>query len=195
MGNFNEEKALQVLSYVQGKTGYQDYIPLLKLVYFAERYSLRKYCITILDDEYYAMKNGPVASNTYNILKCAFNFSNPDLKDFVIATGEHSTLIKYPGKYSRLSSSDIESLDFSIGKFAKYNMRMIDITHLFPEWYKHENEINDSAPRAYMSYLDFFENPDDDKLNKLKGILRVSKDPYYRDDIAIAKTIFEGDEF
>ena len=190
---FNEEKALQALSYIQEKTNCQDYIPLLKLVYFAERYSVRKYCITILDDEFYAMKNGPVASNTYNILKSAYNFRNPDLKEFVVPTGEHSTIIRYPKRRTSLSLSDIESLDFSISHFSKFKLKMIDISHYFPEWYKHEHEINDNSPRAYMSYLDFFEDPDKERLTMLKSRLRVSNDPYFNSDIAIAKLIFEGE--
>ncbi|MBQ3830990.1 MAG: SocA family protein [Spirochaetales bacterium] len=192
MNNFNEEKAIQVLSYIQRKTSFQDYIPLLKLVYFSERYSLRKYCITILDDVFYAMKNGPVASNTYNILKGAYNFRNKALDQIVIPTGEYSTLISYEGNYNRLSLSDIESLDFSIKKFSGYNnTSMIGISHMYPEWYKHEKEITPENPRAFMPYLDFFDDPDEENLEKLKRKIRAN-DPYKNEKIEISRSIYMG---
>ena len=44
-----------------------DKLSILKLVFFADRYHIRKYARTITNDTYYAMQYGPVASNVKKV--------------------------------------------------------------------------------------------------------------------------------
>ena len=113
------------------------------------------------------------------------------MDQIVIPTGEYSTLISYDGNFNRLSLSDVESLDFSIKHFSRFKTSMTDITHMYPEWYKHEKEITPENPRAFMPYLDFFDDPDEENLEKLRRKIRAN-DPYKNEKIEISRSIYMG---
>jgi uncharacterized phage-associated protein len=49
--------------------GKSDFHKIFKILYFADQKHLIKYGNPILDDTYVAMKNGPVPSETYDLLK------------------------------------------------------------------------------------------------------------------------------
>src|SRR5258705_2140806 len=67
---FDREKAISaikvVLKNVDGKC---DFHRLFKILYFAEQKHLSKYGRPIFGDTYIAMKDGPVPSDIYDILK------------------------------------------------------------------------------------------------------------------------------
>ena len=188
MRSFNEEKAIQVLSYIS-KKGFEDYLPILKIVFFAERYSLRKYCISILSDDFYAMKDVPVASKTYDILKSTYKFSDVNLYKAVIPTSEYKVEIEYSGDYDLLSVSDTEALDFSISVFGSRKRYLSNISHSYPEWYNCESKLKDGAKRVHMNYLDFFTNPSPERESELRKYLR-KEDPFKDDNIVLSKTVF-----
>ena len=64
---------IQMLYYIikNGKKPY-DKVSLLKLVFFSDRYHLRKYGRSIFHDTYYSMKYGTGASNVKDILSKNF---------------------------------------------------------------------------------------------------------------------------
>ena len=66
---FNYSKALEVLLYVSSKVEYMYHTG--KIIYFANRYHLEKYGRFVIDDRVIAMKNGPVLSNVYDMIKSA----------------------------------------------------------------------------------------------------------------------------
>lgn len=68
---FDSEKALEALLYVASKAPIPDTYHVGKILYFADRLHLDKYGRLITGDSYSAMKDGPVASNTYDIIKIA----------------------------------------------------------------------------------------------------------------------------
>jgi hypothetical protein len=65
---FNVKKIVQILGYLQRKTGISDKIVLIKLLFFADRLHLRRHFSLVSFDTYYALKNGPAASGTLNVL-------------------------------------------------------------------------------------------------------------------------------
>lgn len=158
----------QALYYISKKLGKPlDKWTGLKLVFFADRYHIRKYGRTITDDFYYAMEHGPVGSTTYDVLK--FNTNTSHEKKYI----EHF-LEKEDDKYKAknknlkldyLSETDIEALDFAINTFGKFSSKRIkDISHLYPEWnrFKKTLKANDIT-RIEMNIVDFFNDPTSDK--------------------------------
>ncbi|MDR0977586.1 MAG: SocA family protein [Endomicrobium sp.] len=71
---FSIRKILQALFYLQTKVpkdneSRQNIMYLLKLMFFADRYHLRHFGFVASGDKYFAMKNGPVASGTKDVLQ------------------------------------------------------------------------------------------------------------------------------
>ena len=74
--DFNKNTRIQAIDYIirnSSNTHSLNKISILKLLFFADRYHLRKYGRTISNDSYCAMQNGPVASKTYDLLKSISN--------------------------------------------------------------------------------------------------------------------------
>ena len=66
--SFSHRKATQALNFFAHKAGRSiNKMKALKLVYFADRYHLRKYGRPVVGDEYVAMNYGPVASGTKDV--------------------------------------------------------------------------------------------------------------------------------
>ena len=67
--NFNIEKAKASVLFIVNNIGETDLLKIFKILYFSERNHLAKYGRLILNDEYVAMKNGPVPSKLYDLFK------------------------------------------------------------------------------------------------------------------------------
>ena len=138
---------------------------MLKLIFFADRYHMRKYARSITDDTYYAMQYGPVASNVKNILD--FDFISDDEKNYIEkylqkegkyynASGQFATL-------EMLALTDKEALDFAIDNFAhNKTFDLVDMTHNYPEWKRFEKSLEDGLKREKMNMEDFFLPTSDD---------------------------------
>jgi uncharacterized phage-associated protein len=64
------QKKVNLILYVLDKTGgTSDFLTVFKVLYFADREHLVRYGSLITNDRYVAMKNGPVPSTIYDILK------------------------------------------------------------------------------------------------------------------------------
>lgn len=162
---FDSNKATQLLNYfaIQNGGTISKY-KALKLVFFADRYHLRKYGRPITGDEYYAMKNGPVPSGTKDIAEMADDYR----KDVVIAYAARFISALFPVRslksikavdFNELSDSDREALDFAWSKFGHCDDRAIVAkTHDYPEWKKHASALQ-AGKRARMDLLDFLEDP------------------------------------
>lgn len=74
---FDPLKAVEVLLYISSKVG-GDMYTTLKILYLADKKHLEKYGSLILGDWYAALQYGPVASNSYDILKFVRGESNYD---------------------------------------------------------------------------------------------------------------------
>lgn len=162
-----------------------DKLTLLKLVFFADRYHLRKYARTITDDTYFALQYGPVASNTKDVLD--------DLQ--TEATGElyaqrfiHQIDLKtYQAKENNeeldyLSETDIEALNFAIENFGSLgSFDLVNLTHEYPEWKRFEHSLKSGMRTERMNMDDFFEDsilPDDKFKLISREIVETSKAIY-----------------
>lgn len=152
-----------MLSYLLWKLGGRwNYMALLKLAFFADRYHIRNYARPVSLDEYFAMKLGPVPSNLLNTIILQEFLG----KEFTIADGHDVRLNDLTkASFDELSESDIEALDFAIAQFAKLGQRnefdLAELTHAYPEWdrYKERFEINPNG-REDIDYTDFLLNAD-----------------------------------
>ena len=161
---FAYRKATQALNFfAQQAGGRLSKLRALKLVFFADRYHLRKYGRLVTNDEYWAMDYGPVASNTKDLAELsAFlgeqekAYANRFLEP---ADQNHQYGSKAPVDESVLSESDLEALQFAWRTFGRKG-RLVDLTHEYPEWKRHEATLKaKQVSRVRIRYEDFVENP------------------------------------
>lgn len=188
---FDYKKATQVINYLTKKEGGQiDKLKLIKLVYFADRYHLRRYGRPMVNDAYFAMPLGPVGSSVKDIAEFS-GFLDKSERDyansFIGRGGSANTVVSIADVDSGVFSvSEIEALDFAYGEFGtKTAPSLVNITHRYPEWSKFKSALESKeTTREPMSYTDFFNNPDDSSVDKFaftKDILSASKQLFDED--------------
>ncbi|ALV65025.1 Panacea domain-containing protein [Campylobacter fetus] len=164
----NYKAAIQAVDYIiQNTSDYDilDKLSILKLLFFAERYSLRKFAQSITDDNFCAMRCGPVASKTYDLISFKDTLKNIEKeysKEILSKDGSYGVksnkLLITRNDYDELSDSDIESLDFSIKNYGKFSSKeLINITHNFKEWNRFKNELEQNDTSIKIDINDFFE--------------------------------------
>lgn len=180
MKNVSIRKILQVLYYIQShapegakKT---DIMYLLKMVFFAVRYHLRNYGTPYMNVHFFAMKNGPVASEVKDVLEhkqpLNANTAETQLLNEIESIGDYDYEIKNQD-CDELSPSFIEALDFALERFGNYGpFELSDISHCYPEWKKQESSLS-TVKRRVMKYEDFFEDP--------QGLVIITADPFADD--------------
>jgi len=157
-------KAAQALNYFARQGGGSiNKLKALKLLFFADRYHLRKYGRPVSECAYFAMPHGPVASEAKHIAEECDQLPQSALayaRKFVRKKGDYDCATVANVDASVMSASDREALAFAwqnFGRFSKYQLR--DITHHYPEWKRHEAKLANTK-RVPMDYADFFKEPD-----------------------------------
>lgn len=160
---FKYKKAAQALNYfaiVSG--GLINKMKALKLVYFADRYHLRKYGRPITNDEYYAMPFGPVASGVKDIAEFSDFLGATEQEyaaQFIERADQYAIRSKAAYNEKVFSKSDLEALLFAWDKFGHVEeFALAELTHQYPEWKRHEASL-ETIQRIKMFYEDFFEDP------------------------------------
>ena len=164
--SFSHRKATQALNFFARRAGGRiNKMKSLKLVYFADRYHLRKYGRPVVGDEYLAMNYGPVASSTKDLAEMS-DFLGEDeeryAKRFIRPA---DSAITYQSVHDLdekvLSQSDREALEFAWKKFGhveKY--ALAKLTHRYPDWKRHEPALQSkTVSRVPMNYRDFLKDP------------------------------------
>lgn len=164
-------------------------LKLVKLVWAADRYHLRKYGRTVTDTEYFALPHGPVSSLTLDVID---NDEVALYSEDISFIAEHITpwendkneIVLYNGTDDDcLSETDKEALRFAWETFGdKDPFELADnITHQYPEWSKfHEHfDLNNERSRKQIDLNDFFENPArDDYFSISSEVLSASREVY-----------------
>lgn len=125
------EKALEVVLYVSKRTN--NLFNLVKTLYYADKFHLERYGRQITGDDYVAMKDGPVPSGVYDLIKLVrgdtYSYeskiieTHPEIAlrvEVKTDIGGEKTFV-YPRRDPNLeliSESDLECLDLSIKKYA-----------------------------------------------------------------------------
>lgn len=162
---FAHRKTTQALNFLAHKSGGKiSKLKALKLIFFADRFHLRKYGRPVTECEYFAMEHGPVASEAKNIAEESSHLAPAArhyAREFVRRKGQYDVVAVGKTDSTVLSESDLEALEFAwryFGKFTKFELR--DITHHYPEWQRHEEALKKGHRRVPMDFADFFKEPE-----------------------------------
>jgi hypothetical protein len=182
--HFNIEKIIQVLAYIQKKTGAQSKLKLIKYLFFADRVNIRRHFSFISRDYYYALKLGPVASETLDVLDKHDEYLNyPDEELSLlekIDIKDNRTRIINETKTDLISKNEMRSIDFVADTF-KSSMPLVEFSHEYPEWKRYKELFdNRQASRIDIEVEDFFTNPD---MNSSPYLAKhFGEDPLYEDE-------------
>lgn len=161
---FDYRKAVQAVNYFARKYPETriNKMKVLKLLWAADRYHLRSYGRTVLEDNYVGMKYGPVASTTRDILE-----KNSYLSEEVSYMSRYlkeegndvSSIAEVDEK--EFSKTDKEALDFAFVKFGGLDQfGLAELTHDYPEWERFGSElISGEVKVVALDYIDFFKDP------------------------------------
>ena len=162
---FSHRKATQALNFFARQAGGSiSKLKALKMVYFADRYHLRRFGRPVIGDEYLAMEYGPVPSNTKDIAEIS-DFLGKDereyAKTYISPNKPRSFSSAREVEEKVFSQSDREALDWAWKKFGRVSpFDLVEMTHAYPEWKRHEASIKAKlTSRAPMNYRDFLEDP------------------------------------
>ena len=162
--SFSHRKATQALNWLARQAGGRlNKMAALKLVYFADRYHLRKYGRPLTGDTYLAMNFGPVPSGTKDIAYLSDFLSNSERSYAESFLQQASDTFCFESKAEPdarvFSQTDTEALSFAWNEFGRHDAFMLaDITHEYPEWKRHEAALQSKElTRVPMHYEDFLD--------------------------------------
>lgn len=156
---YREEKATQAAArLLKARGGKMSYLKLLKLLYFADRIALVKLGRPITFDKYYSMENGPVLSQTCDLIK---DMASPTLgrywKKFIERSGFDVRLTKQAPN-DQLSEAEEAILDKVFKKYGHMNRwDIVEATHKLPEY------VDPGTSAIPLSYADILKAAGVDK--------------------------------
>lgn len=132
---FDAEKVTEAAAFILGlRGGRMHYIKLLKLLYIADRQALAEWGIPVSHDRYVSMDNGPVLSQTYNLIKEGGRFWS----DYISAPfGDYEVrlITEQPPKPKKMSRAEEDLLNRIFAEYGHKNRwDLVDYAHTFPEW-------------------------------------------------------------
>lgn len=151
---FDERKAAHAAAYFLHKAG--GALPVLKLVkllYLAERTSLKRYGETITGDQFVSMPHGPVLSMTYDHVNGNLPSKDGGWQTWISDRADHmvglrdASMVRSPeDDLVALSDTDLECLQNvwdEFGHWDKYKLRDYTHSEACPEW---EDPMGTSRP-------------------------------------------------
>lgn len=142
------EKLIQIVSYILSKYGGAlNYTKLIKLLYLADRKAFAQCGYSITGDTYVSMKNGPVLSGLYDLIKNkAADKSLQKYWNANFQTTDYDVRTAHDIKsYGKLSDFEMETLDRIDAQFHNFTyLEMIDYVHdpkNCPEWQETTSSI------------------------------------------------------
>jgi uncharacterized phage-associated protein len=163
--SFSHRKATQALNFLARQAGGSiNKMKALKLVYFADRYHLRRFARPIIGDEYLAMNYGPVPSGTKDLAEMSDFLGEEEAsyaKAFLRPVDRFTFGSEQPVVETVFSQSDRKALAWAWQRFGMEDgFTLAKLTHLYPEWKRHEASLNAKlTTRAPMNYRDFLDDP------------------------------------
>lgn len=163
----NFKASIQAVDYIikeVSDNGILDKLTILKLLFFAERYSMRKYAQSITSDKFVAMRCGPVASLTLDLIgfkeylsKDKLDYTSEILEKIPPYFVKSKGVLISRDDYDELSDTDIEALCFSTQNYGQYSSKkLVEITHKFKEWNRFEKELQKQDTKFDILIDDFF---------------------------------------
>lgn len=143
---FDTTKTIQAAAVLlKQHAGRMSRLRLLKLLYIADRETLQETGRPITGDRVAAMKNGPVLSRTYDLIK-GEDFAAPAWEEFIQREGPQDVRLRKEPGVGKLSRQEIAKLTAVSDRYsASDDWDIAEITHDFPEWKKNKPEGNSRA--------------------------------------------------
>ncbi|QSV44402.1 Panacea domain-containing protein [Geobacter benzoatilyticus] len=121
---YDKNRAIATVLYIAKKLGSTPRKPdmhrIFKVLYFADQKHIAKFGRPVIGDTYIAMKDGPVPSQIYDMLKDVRDHLTGQFDDFFCVQNYYVTPRRDPD-LDELSESDIEALDESIAENGRLN--------------------------------------------------------------------------
>ena len=167
---FRLKKAIQASAYLIECENHQRMMTrlrLLKLLYIADRESLKETGYPITGDAVAAMDHGPVLSRIYNLIKGKAH--SEEWSSFLHSDGYEVLLVADPG-LGQLSEYETDKLCEISTRYKDMDEWDIvnDIVHFFPEWLKNEPPVHSSRPISLEDIIAGI-NRSEDKDEILRG--------------------------
>lgn len=156
---FNERKAAQVAAwFLKQSGGRMPHLKLIKLMYLAERESLRQHGEMITGDRFVAMEHGPVLSTT---LDCINGYKRPSKggwESWISDREDHAVELRdrglVRGTLDEVSDAEVGVLEAVWAQFGTWDQwRLVDFLHdpkNCPEW---TDPNGSSTPIAFSAVL------------------------------------------
>ena len=167
---FNERKVAQMAAYLLHKRGGRmSHLKLMKLLYLADRESMRRFGAPISGDHVVAMPHGPVLSRVYDHMTGMVESCPDGWEDWITDRENHEVSLRKKidsrDDLDMLSDADIEVLDevwANFGRMSRWKLR--DYTHdQCPEWQDPEGS---SEPIPYSRVFEALGFKHDDALER-----------------------------
>lgn len=156
-----------------------------KLLYFIDKFHLRKYGRFVLNDRYHRLNLGPIPSLTSDLLNEFFDpeflFSGKSIKKEKNKLKKYFSPGKYRGRYdtlalkkdvnfNSLSNSEIEIIDMVIQKYGNYSTsNLVNISHKDATW------IQTSEPKE-IDYELFLEGLPEERKKIIRDMMEIDKE-------------------
>jgi len=170
MNTFHYKKAVHAITFLaQLEGGLISYMKAIKLIWLSDRYHLRNHGRTITGDVYFAMKDGPVASCSYDLLKSdsvSQNLSAEELEYrniYLVRSKTYSFKVLQIPEISMFSKSEVNTLHLIYKEFGKFDQfELSEMSHSFPEWQSHEKvlAVTKKQKSVQIDMMLFFKNVD-----------------------------------
>ena len=153
---FNERKVAQMAAYLLNRAkGRMNYLKLIKLLYLADRESMKRHGHPISGDRYVSMDHGPVLSQTFNLIKGAVQFAEGGWNHWIADNADYAVSLRRKASretLDELSDADVEVLSNVYSKFGKMDQwKLVEYVHRYcHEW---EDPKGSSIP---IDYEDIF---------------------------------------
>lgn len=171
--NFNEQKATAVASILLEKAGGElGDLKLMKLMYLAEREMIRRTNTSITGDTFFSLQNGPVLSQTLNLMRGQAHGTSGEFWNEHIENPKQWVLkLKKAATNELLSEAEQQIVEAQWVKHGKtHKWDLVDLTHTFPEWDERAKQFNTSIAIPMIDIFEALEIPKDTIESRLAEI-------------------------
>lgn len=137
---FKERRVTQMAAYLLSREkGHMNYLKLIKLLYLADRESLKRHGHPISGDRYVSMDHGPVLSQTFNLIKGAVKFAEGGWNHWIADKADYSVSLKRKASrdlLDELSDAHLDVLSDVYSKFGRMDQwKLVEYAHRYcREW-------------------------------------------------------------
>jgi uncharacterized phage-associated protein len=153
---FSQRKVAQMSAHLLDRgRGRMNYLKLMKLLYLADRESLKRHGEPISGDRYVSMDHGPVLSQTLNLINGAVEAEEKGWSHWIADKADYEVSLRRKASrdvLDELSEADLDVLGTIYAKFGRMDQwKLRDYTHRYcPEW---TDPKGSSIP---IEYVDIF---------------------------------------